>query len=62
MASSRGSVLRRLVIKVAPFMFRTCEGGNFHWRWHDVCYCVVNENGHGIMVRRGEKWIDARNF
>jgi hypothetical protein len=28
---------------VAPFLFRRCPGGNFHWNTDRLCYCRSGE-------------------
>ena len=47
MSSSREPRWRRLLRKVAPFLFKECPGGNFHWRLDRLCHCQVNEHHAG---------------
>jgi hypothetical protein len=43
--SCRASWFRMLLHKYAPFLFRQCSQGNYHWRWHRWCWCVYGYNG-----------------
>ena len=36
---------RRVLDKVAPFLFKTCSGKNRHWAWGKICYCRIGLNG-----------------
>ena len=36
---------RRILDKIAPFLFKTCWGKNRHWRWDRICYCRIGING-----------------
>lgn len=55
MASGYAPRWRRLLFKVAPWLFWVCPSGNHHWRWdNQVCYCREGENGAGWS---GGVWV-----
>lgn len=45
MSSARTSRVRRFLHIVAPWLFKKCHEGNFHWRWDRLCYCRRFEYG-----------------
>ena len=36
---------KRLLRRVCPFLFKKCWGQNYHWFWHELCYCRIGING-----------------
>lgn len=44
MSSARTTHTRRLLHRIAPWLFKKCPEGNFHWRWSQVCYCRMYEH------------------
>lgn len=61
MASTYSPKWRRFLQRVTPFLFRTCPGGNSHWRWDRMCYCMMNEycgnDGGGVWDFKNKRWI-----
>ncbi len=40
--STRAPNWRRFLQTHAPFLFKRCRGGNYHWRWDRLCFCSAN--------------------
>jgi hypothetical protein len=67
MASGVAPWWKRLLYKLLPFLFKTCPGGNRHWRWDRLCYCRVNEHDgvwHGGVLdfRNGLELMPREEF
>lgn len=61
MASAYSPRWRRLLRKCAPFLFKECRGGNFHWCWDRLCFCCQGEHTgdwHGGIhdMKTGEEY------
>ena len=64
MSSSYSPLYKRILYKIAPFLFKRCFAGNYHWRWDRICYCMVHERTGqlgGIYDFRNEQWLMFRN-
>lgn len=62
LASACAPRWRRIIHKVAPFLFKQCPGKNYHWCWDRLCYCRVCEHDSdwegGILdFKTGEELI-----
>ena len=44
MSSAYSPKWKRILIKVAPFMFHKCPEWNYHWRWDRLCFCSNNND------------------
>ena len=47
MANRRTSAMKRVKIKLFPFLYKKCPDGNWHKRNDKFCYCRVNEHHVG---------------
>ena len=52
MSSGYSPIWRRILFKIAPFIFSVCKEGNWHWRWDKKCFCVDGE----VHERINGKW------
>lgn len=61
MASAYTPKWNRQLQRWVPWLFSECPGGNKHWRWDLTCFCVVNENSHGMYYRRhnSDRWREC---
>ena len=65
MSSGYSPLYRRLLHKWLPFLFKKCPGGNYHWRWDKICYCMFNEyrgGKGGIYDFRNKYWLELRKI
>jgi len=63
MASSRAPRWKCILRRFAPYLFKICPAGNYHWRWDTVCYCMMNEysgDKGGLYVFKIKAWFDIR--
>jgi hypothetical protein len=44
MASAYSPIWMRCLHQGLPFLFKTCLGGNKHWRWDRLCWCAHGEH------------------
>ena len=63
MSSSDAPRWRRWLHQWGPFLFKQCLEGNYHWKWHAVCFCRYQQHGgdwHGGMMtfKDGKEWIN----
>lgn len=58
MSGSRYAPLwRRILNRVAPFLFSTCPGYNKHW-WHSrFCVCIAGTNGAYFAIKHRGEWF-----
>lgn len=62
MASTKTPKKIILLHKIVPFLFKTCDGGNWHWKWDRLCFCQYNENGHKIIdLKTGKEYDFIKN-
>jgi hypothetical protein len=61
MSSSYSPWFYRKILYKIPKLFKKCPGGNYHWFWHRLCFCRVNEHSgdwHGGIFdfKTGEEY------
>ena len=61
MAGARAPWWRRWLVKWLPFLFKSCPGGNYHWRWHRWCSCDCGHNGIALRdLKTGRVYQDHK--
>jgi hypothetical protein len=43
MASGYSPWWKRHILYKVPGLFKVCPGGNYHWKWGRICFCMLNE-------------------
>lgn len=49
MASGKSSWLQINILYKIPYLYKKCPNYNYHYFWHRLCFCRVNEHC-------GDKW------
>jgi hypothetical protein len=52
---------RRILNRVAPFLFSTCPAYNKHWRTDIWCFCVAGTNGAILATKHRGEWLTAKS-
>jgi hypothetical protein len=67
MASACSPWFYRKVLYKIPGLFKQCPEGNYHWRWHRLCFCRLNQGSPdwsgGVMdFKTGEEYIPVSEY